>query len=221
MLKRPSPALVVAALALFLALVGSGVAATSGHVAATRHKRKHTTVLTPNAVNQLIASYLRHHHFVGPTGPKGATGGTGGTGATGPQGPGAKQIVASVAGLRTFFSIGTVGPWNISLSCLFATADVNIQGPGSFAATITTGAATSGTTTSPQPATTAVRNGPMGASGFTVNTGNTPSQNQQVATDVELISGNTMEELHLQLTGNPTADNNGNCSVTGSAIPVS
>jgi hypothetical protein len=218
MIKRPSPALVVAALALFLALVGSGVAATSGHVAATKHRRKHTTVLTPNAVNQLIASYLRHHHLVGPTGPKGATGATG---ATGPQGPGAKQIVASVAGLRTSFSIGKVGPWNINLSCLFATAGVNIQGPGSFAATITTGAAAPGTPTTPQAATTAVRNGPMGASGLTVNTGNTPSQSQQVAADVELISGNTMEELHLQLTGNPTADSNGHCSVTGSAIPVS
>jgi hypothetical protein len=44
---------------------------------------------------------------------------------------------------------------------------------------------------------------------------------QQVSTDVQLISGSTMEELHLQLTASPASGNpNGNCSVTGSATPV-
>jgi hypothetical protein len=44
---------------------------------------------------------------------------------------------------------------------------------------------------------------------------------QQISADVQLISGSTMEELHLQLTTTPVSGSPDNaCSVTGSATPV-
>jgi hypothetical protein len=66
-----------------------------------------------------------------------------------------------------------------------------------------------------------VSNGPMGNGGFTANTMNGSGASQQVSTDVQLISGSTMEELHLQLTATPVSGNpNDACSVTGSATPI-
>ena len=89
MSKRPSPALALAALALFIALGGTGLAATSGHRAAAKRTKKPAgrMTLTPARVNKLIAAYLAAHpRAIGPQGPKGATGAAGGTGQTGPVG---------------------------------------------------------------------------------------------------------------------------------------
>jgi hypothetical protein len=214
-IRRPSPAMVVAALALFLALVGSGFAATSGHVAAQKRKPKHPAALTAAGVNKLIGAYLRHHKI----GQRGLPGAMGTPGKTGPQGPGAKQINVSISGPRTPFLIATVGPWQVLMSCN-GDVSVNILGPGSFFGTISLGAQNANPA-APEAAATTVLNRALGASGFTANTMNASGMSQQAATDVQLVSGSTMEELHLQLTASPESGNpNGKCSVTGSATPV-
>jgi hypothetical protein len=218
-IKRPSPALVVAALALFLALVGSGFAATSGHVAAHKRKPKHIAALTAAGVDKLIGAYLRHHRITGRRGATGRTGATGAAGQTGAQGPGAKQIAVFIHGPRTPFPIATIGPWTVRMDCTVGVS-ANITGPGSFFATTNTGMPGVGALAA-ETATTKVQTSPLGASGFTVNTTNGSGMSQQVSTDVQLISGSTMEELHLQLTANPVSgDPNSDCSVTGSATPV-
>jgi len=216
-IRRPSPAMVVAALALFLALVGTGFAATSART--TPPKKKHPAALTPAGVNKLIGAYLRHHHVVGERGPKGDTGAPGLNGGVGPQGPSAKQINVSISGPRTPFLIATVGPWRVFMFCS-VDVSVNILGPGSFFGTISLGAQNADPAAS-EPAATTVLNRALGASGFTANTMNASGMSQQAATDVQLVSGSTMEELHLQLTASPESGNPaGKCSVTGSAIPV-
>jgi hypothetical protein len=201
--KRPSPALAVSAVALFVALGGTGFAASHGHGAA--HKHAASGALTPARVKKLIASYLHAHPHPGPRGPQGAAGGPG---LTGPQGPGAKQIVSSVAGPRTPFPIATVGPWTVLLGC-GAGVSVNILGPGNYYDTTVAGAPGIST-----PTTTHVTNGAMGDAGVTANSG----ANTQLAADVDLISGATMYELHLQMTA--TGSGEGSCTVAGSAIPV-
>jgi hypothetical protein len=213
-IKRPSPALIVAALALFLALVGTGVAANSAHVAAHKKKHHNPPTLTSGGVNKLIAAFLLHHPHAGPVGPRGATGGTG------PQGPGAKQIVVINSGTRTPFKVAAIGPWTVNLECAGA-ADVNIVGPGSFFATTVTGdPAPPGT--SPPPGIAAVDNRALG-NGFTTGTDSisTTHPRRQESADIELISGSTMYELHLQMgaetvAGSPT----GTCNLVGSATPV-
>lgn len=214
MSKKPSPALVVAAVALFAALGGTGFAASRGHESVHQPANAASAPLTAARVKKLIASYLRAHppHGVrgpqgaaGATGAVGATGATGGAGQTGPQGPGSKQIVASVVGPITPFPIATVGPWTVKMGCLFGVS-VNIIGPGNYYATTISGPPGMSTATA-----THINNGPMGEAGFTANTGT----NMQLSTDVQLTSGATMYELRLQMTetGNP-------CTLTGSATPV-
>jgi hypothetical protein len=95
-MKKPSPALVVAGLALFVSLGGTGYAASrlqsSATTAASRHR---AAPLTSKQVEKLIAAYVRHHHIgavgatgsQGATGPQGSAGATGAPGGTGPQGP--------------------------------------------------------------------------------------------------------------------------------------
>jgi len=90
--KGPSPALVVAVIALFVGL-GGGAAFASGLISGKRIANHSIAEkkLTPAAVQALRGQQ-------GPTGPKGATGSRGpagakgDTGATGPQGPGAISI---------------------------------------------------------------------------------------------------------------------------------
>jgi hypothetical protein len=86
----PSPAMVVAVIALLAALVGTGYAATAHH--------KKTPTVTRAQVKKLIASYLATHGSTaagaggptgsgGPSGPAGPAGPAGATGAEGPAGP--------------------------------------------------------------------------------------------------------------------------------------
>jgi hypothetical protein len=212
--KRPSPALVVAALALFLALVGSGFAATSGHVAAHKRKPKHTAALTAAGVNKLIGTYLRRHK-IGRRGRTGAAGATGATGKTGPQGPGAKRIMATM-GIATPFVIATVGPWTVRAACEGTGAEVNITGPGDFFETKVSGQPNANASPG---LVVAVNNGPLGASGYNAQADATTTTSQQTSTDVQLVSGSTIWELHLQLTASPVSATQ-TCRVVGSAIPV-
>jgi hypothetical protein len=204
--KKPSPALAVSAVALFVALGGTGLAASHGHEAAKKHAT--SKALTPTRVKKLIAAYLHAHPHPGPRGPQGLSGATGGPGQSGPQGPGAKQIVSSAAGALTPTPIATVGPWTVRFGCL-AGVSVNITGPGNYYNTTVAGAPGTATTT-----TTHINNGALGESGVTANT----NANTQLSEDVELISGATMYEVHLQMTA--TGSGAGSCTVAGSATPV-
>ena len=63
-MKRPSPALVVAGLALFASLGGTGYAASQQRSAASTAASKHKAApLTSKQVEKLIAAYVVHHHI--------------------------------------------------------------------------------------------------------------------------------------------------------------
>jgi hypothetical protein len=74
----PSPAMVVAVIALLTALAGTGYAATASH------KKSHP--VTKAQVKKLIAGYLAGHQGA-PTGGAGGSGPVGSTGPVGPTGP--------------------------------------------------------------------------------------------------------------------------------------
>lgn len=85
--RIPSPAMVVACTALFVALGGSGYAATQIAHPATKHK-KSKAPSQQALVGAAVAKYFGSHHgqFVGPVGPTGATGPAGSAGAKGANG---------------------------------------------------------------------------------------------------------------------------------------
>ena len=82
--RRPSPAMVVACLALFVASTGTSIAA--GHYLITSTKQ-----IKPSVLSKLKGARGPSGQSVtgltGPQGPKGDTGATGATGAQGAQGP--------------------------------------------------------------------------------------------------------------------------------------
>jgi hypothetical protein len=104
-LRIPSPAMIVACIALFVALGGTGYAATQiGHSSASHKKSK---VPSQQAlINAAVKKYFASHHaqFVGSAGPAGATGAAGAAGPVGPIGP-IGPTGPSVQGPR-----GEVGP---------------------------------------------------------------------------------------------------------------
>jgi hypothetical protein len=209
-IKRPSPALVLSAVALFVTLGGTAVAASFRDSAA--HVTKKHQSLTARQINKLIAAYVKAHP--GPRGPAGSQGAsgiqgpTGQPGRTGQPGPGATQINV-VQGTNTGAPVGTAGPWTVRMSCdPGGTVSVNITGPGSYYDTTVTG--TPGMTAT----STTVNNGTLG-SGFTRNT---MSSGQQISEDVHLFSGATMYELHLQMVG--TGSVTPSCALVGSILPI-
>jgi hypothetical protein len=203
---RPSPALVIACIALFTSLGGTGYAATQVHFGATSAKAKSKRkpapkYITSSQANKLIAAYIATHHITGPAGPQGpagANGSNGGEGKTGPQGPGAKQINDSQFGPVSGATIATLGPWTLTLTCSTGT-EVKITGPGSFSYTESFGSV-GGT------ATTASDNGT--ANGFTSDVGN---GNQQGIRGF-LTSGSTITASGGLIEV---------CGVVGDAIPAS
>jgi hypothetical protein len=94
-LRRPSPSMAVALLALFCSLGGTGYAASSlvAPKAATEaaHKAKTAKPLSSSQVNKLIAAYFSSHQSQlqgrpGGAGPSGSSGSKGATGASGTNG---------------------------------------------------------------------------------------------------------------------------------------
>jgi hypothetical protein len=85
--RIPSPAMVVACTALFVALGGSGYAATQIAHPATKPK-KSKAPSQQALVGAAVVKYFGTHHgqFVGPAGPTGATGPSGAAGANGAKG---------------------------------------------------------------------------------------------------------------------------------------
>jgi hypothetical protein len=120
----PSPAMVVAVIALLTALAGTGYAATASH--------KKSPPVTKQQVKKLIAGYLAGHPGATPgaAGPSGAAGGTGPagpTGATGPIGPSGPAGQTGPAGPTT-----TMAPSGITQTGVIVVGD-QAPGEGEFA----------------------------------------------------------------------------------------
>jgi hypothetical protein len=231
--RRPSPAFILAAIALFASLGGTGYAATRLTSAPSHHagaaKAKKAKALTKSQVNKLIASYVSAHksEFTGARGPQGAAGtpgtpgtagtpgtpgATGLTGHVGAQGPGAIPIVgtgsSSIPGAQP---LATVGPWTLTLSCDTAApfAFLKLTGPGTITSTNTVAAPGAA-------GITRENSGPIGSGAtLAVNT-----DGYRVSETAFLQSGSTLYELKLFV----AASNGGlfeSCPVVGDAIPVS
>ena len=197
-LRRPSPALVLAGIALFIVLGGTGYAAT--------HSKKAAKPVTKAQVNKLVASYFKSHQnqLTGPAGGPGST-----AGGVGPQGPGAFRLAASNSSTESSpATAGTAGPWTIALKCNGGNAAMKVTGPG-------TTEGTSSLAGGVNPAATYV-NGPSaigsGAS-YAIGVGG------QQSLDLFLRDGSAMFEINVVV----TAVDGGlftNCALSGAAISV-
>src|ERR671934_2691619 len=129
-LGRPSPALVIACVALFVSLGGTGYA-----VLRLPANSVGTAQLKNNAVtSRKVRNFsLRAADFArgqlprgprGPSGPVGPAGATGATGATGPQGPAGAPASASTITLRTS---AVHVPGNTAANGSYATRSVQVN----------------------------------------------------------------------------------------------
>jgi hypothetical protein len=220
--RRPSPALVLSALALFIALGGTGYA-TSRLVVQHAPEAHATKSLSKAQINKLIASYVGKHKSQlrgvpgpqgaqgsqGPVGPKGADGVAGTNGKDGTPGPGPIRINSTIISSSSNQPAGTVGPWTITFSCAAGgPASMKITGPGDLS---TTSWIASGN----NPGTTYVGAfNPIGSGAtYAVAVG------AQLSQEIWLQNGSSLYQLNTIM----TANNGGlfeNCELQGDAIPV-
>ncbi len=87
--RLPSSATIIACIALFVALGGTGYAASQIAHSGAEHKKSHRKPSQRSLINAAVAKYFASHRsqFVGPRGPGGAIGSPGPTGAPGSPGP--------------------------------------------------------------------------------------------------------------------------------------
>jgi collagen triple helix repeat protein len=223
---RPTPAFVIAVVALFVSLGGTGYAAKQITVGSS--KTKAGASVTKAQVNKMIASYFTKHRaeLKGEQGQAGAAGKNGESGArgakgdqgdkgekgdqgvrgekgeTGPQGPGAINLTTSLTEIGTH-ALATVGPWTVTLTCnpSAPNSTLTIKGPGELTQSVTTGA-------SPVLSSVVIGAGKS----LTVNNGG------QLAETGFLTSGTTTYELNVQMTAEqPLIET---CPVVGDAILV-
>jgi hypothetical protein len=238
--SRPSPALVIAAVALFASLGGTGYAAAGGAGGGPGRGAEHANTarkaparLTTGQVNKLIAAYVRTHRAQ-VTGADGAAGPAGPAGPAGAQGP-----VGPAGGVGPKGDTGSIGPIGHD----------GPQGPGAVAirdselggasnsSVATFGPWTVSYTCSTSPAQSTVtitgpgnysRSTELGTSGPTLaqSTGSLPvsltvsNANGQGSESVVLQSGTTLDHVTLE----QTAFNGGlfeTCNLTGDAVPAS
>jgi pilus assembly protein FimV len=213
---RPSPALVIALIALFVSLGGTGYAAS--RIAASHSRSagaQASKALTKRQINALIAGYFKAHQagLVGQTGSAGTAGAPGAAGAPGtqgPQGPGALPIVASTTSATAGAQpAGTAGPWSFTLTCGGGGATFTIHGPGTVGGTTSLASGVGAATTY------------VGTSGSIGSGANSSiGSGGQMSQTEFLQSGSTLYEVKMLM----TAVNGGlfnNCTLVGDAIPVS
>jgi hypothetical protein len=156
---RPTPAFVIAVLALFVSLGGTGYAAKQITTGGSK-KKPAAGAVTKAQVNKLIAAYFTAHRAElkggqGPAGTAGKNGDAGAKGAqgdkgdqgskgdqgirgekgeTGPQGPGAISLVYAGSSAEVGSQpVATVGPWTVTLLCDASktpNSTLTIKGPG-------------------------------------------------------------------------------------------
>jgi hypothetical protein len=230
--RRPSPAWIVAGLALFASMGGTGYAAarTGAHHVA-KQKTKTTKALTAAKVNKLIAGYIHAHAkqmrgaagpagvigVAGPAGPTGVAGPKGdpglpgepgqpgAPGAPGAQGPGAVPITDTELGSQSDLSVATFGPWTVSFSCSVSpdSATVTVTGPGSYWRSDELGTGT------------IALNQNSGTLPVSLTVTNTAGQGSQT---LMLQSGSVLEHVTLEQTASSSLFEN--CALVGDAIPV-
>ncbi|MGA8747012.1 MAG: hypothetical protein WB507_14270 [Solirubrobacterales bacterium] len=210
--RRPSPAFVLAAIALFVSLGGTGYAA-SRIGAEGAQASKAPKPLTRAQVNKLISVYVTQHRaqLVGPSGAAGSQGSQGGIGNTGATGPGAIPVVASTSSAEVGAQgVATFGLWNVTLTCAAGgPATVTVHGPGTIGGT--TSLANGG-----EKATTYVGEPGSIGGGSSLGVG----EGAQASQTDYLRSGSTFYEFEYLV----TAGNGGlftDCNIVGDAIPVS
>jgi Collagen triple helix repeat (20 copies) len=230
--RRPSPALILAALALFASMGGTGYAATRSGAHHVAKRKTKTKGLSTAQVNKLIAGYVRAHagQVRGPAGPAGATGSTGSAGPMGvagpkgdpgipgtpgqpgqpgqpgAQGPGAVPISDTVIGSGADPSVATFGPWTVAFSCSLSPEQdtVTVSGPGNYwrSDELGSGSATLNQTSGTLPVSLTVTN--------------TVGQGSQT---LILQSGSMIDHVTLEQTASiPLFET---CGLAGDAIPAS
>src|SRR3954470_23527576 len=201
--RRPSPAFVLAVVAVFASLGGTGYATS-----------KTAKPLTKKQINKLIASYVKAHRSAlkGPAGAPGGQGGQGVPGASGNDGaagPGANRILASgISADATAQPAGSVGPWSFTLTCNGGGATFTVHGPGTTGGTTSLASGNGAATTY------------VGAEGA-IGTGATSAvaPGAQMSQTLFLRSGSTIAEVKILMTAvDPGLFNT--CDVIGDAIPV-
>ncbi|MGZ4462314.1 MAG: hypothetical protein ACXVZP_05700 [Gaiellaceae bacterium] len=115
LLRKPSPAMIVACLALFLAGTGTGVAV----VSALPANSVGSAQLKSNAVvsSKVKNRSLKAVDFAAGQLPKGAKGDTGATGATGPSGPSGPAGLSEVERVDAVVASSSVTPKTASPTC--------------------------------------------------------------------------------------------------------
>ena len=124
---RPSPALVVACLALTIALGGTSYAAVTlprNSVGTPQLKRNAVNSLKVRNFSLLRADFKRGQIPAGARGPQGLPGATGATGATGPAGPFPATLPAGQS-IRGWYWAGNVAPGAFDL----ATSEISFVYP--------------------------------------------------------------------------------------------
>jgi hypothetical protein len=226
---RPSPVFVIAVIALFVSLGGTGYAAGKVATAGASKAKAASKPVTKAQVNKMIAGYFTAHRAElkggqgadgaagkngdagakgdrGEKGDKGDAGEKGERGEIGPQGPGAISLVYLGSGLEgPNQHVATVGPWTVTLTCQVSAnnSTLTIKGPGDLTQSVSTGGV---------PVLTSASIG----SGKTlhVNTG------ERLIETGFLTSGSTTYQLDIQM----SAEFPGlfeSCPVVGDAVPVS
>jgi hypothetical protein len=116
-MRRPSPAMVVALIALFVALGGGAYAAIKLPTNSVGTKQLKKGAVTPPKLSASTLKQLQGKS--GPPGTPGAPGAPGQPGGTGPAGPGAKLFATEPVASATdaYVQLGKVGPFTLHSRC--------------------------------------------------------------------------------------------------------
>jgi hypothetical protein len=222
-LRSPSPAFVLAALALFVALGGTSIAAVTlkRNAVKNRHIAKNA-VTAPKVKN---ASLLSEDFAPGqlPTGEKGDPGAQG---ERGPQGPGATRISysAPAGNSLTVVEVATVGPWKLYARCTApgvqssgTALDVQVNGPPGTLEWAGMESVDDGAPATPK------------TGGIGLSAGNNPlasadaeaTHYDRLAYDMQLESSSTTATLSINGVANNTGPGARGCTLRGTAVPAS
>jgi hypothetical protein len=233
-MRPPSPGTVVALVALFVALGGTGYAAQAGGEAA-KAKRLNTT-----QKKQVLALIHRETRRLGggtgpaganglpggtgaagasgATGATGASGATGGQGAQGPAGPGAVKLFFDRGDDNGTQTLGSAGPWTIKAQCINTggvtvptSLKVVVEGPGSADVGVNS-------SLNDGPATPTVRHNDLASDSTVFSVGiKAPDASRDVGTMLLSAGGQPVASIAFVMTLNEATHH---CSFIGTATPA-
>lgn len=216
-LRKPSPAMAVACISLFIGLSGVSTAAVV--------VLKRNSVLSKHIKNGQVQSVdvkdlsLLAQDFAPGQLPQGQTGERGLQGERGAQGPGAVKIIYSEAGSPNpapVVDVAAVGPWTISATCFAGSAEtfltVSAFGPGAAQWAGMT-ALDDGTPTSDT--------GGSGLPALMVTAGATDTHFNRLAFDFQLHSATEVATVSVNGLADRRDGSPGTCALFGTAVPAS